>query len=253
MSLMFWALAATTAAQAADSTEQSLVFDLLMDGAVVGHREITVKYIPPATPAGQESRVIETWTELNAQLGAWGFVLENRSTGFGSDGRSTFTSSMSVNGKVSEIQGQRHPDGRWQINAHYPDGIQRFELRRTEVDLSTLDLLDPGRALIFRDGARARVLSAEPGRVMTGELTDLGESTLTVGDREVVVHRWAWTPPEARFELAWSEDGLLVDWSATFKGKRLDADIRELPTPRVYGEVQTEDFVGLPAVSEEPL
>lgn len=253
MTTLLWALQLAIATASAADAEQTLVFDLIMDGAVVGRREVTVRYIPPEVPSGGEVRVLETWTELNAQVRGWSFALENRSTGFANDTRSTFTSSMSVNGKVSEIQGKRLRDGRWQVNALYPDGAQQWELRRTEVDLSSLDLLDPKRPEIFKAGSRAKVLSAETGRVLTGLIEDLGEDTLTVNDQEVVVHRWAWTPPEARFELAWSEDGLLVDWSATFQGRRLDADIRELPKPRVYGELQVEEFVGLPDVEEEEL
>ncbi|MEL6346041.1 MAG: hypothetical protein AAFV53_23220 [Myxococcota bacterium] len=251
MSLWFWALSATIA-NAADA-EQSVVFDLLMDGAVVGHRDVSVRYLAPETPQGKETRILETFTEMDVEIGGWGFALTNRSTGMASASKSSFTSSLSTNGKVSEIQARRRGDGSWEGTAHYADGIQAIALRRTEVDLSTLDLLDPGRSMLLRDGVRLRVLSAETGQVMTGVLKDLGEDTLTVGDREVVVHRWLWNPPEATFELAWAESGLLVDWSATFRGKRLDADIRALPVERTYGELQTEEFVELPSVSEEAL
>ena len=248
-------LPASTAAWAADGEAQTMTFDLIVDGAVVGQREVTVRYLPAIQPAGTESRLIETYTTMDAQVGAWTAKVKNRATGHVTGTGSSFTSSSSLNGKISEVQGRTLADGRWDMHGVFDRELRRWELRRTEVDLSSIDLLDPVRSKLMTELGRARIISAETGQMMSGPIEDLGEDTLTVGDREVVVHRYAWTPAEGRFELAWSEAGLLLDWSAEVGGRRVDARIRELPPPRVYGSLidDTVTVEPLPTFQEEEL
>ena len=247
------ALLLTTATAHAQDAEQKLVFDLVVGGAVVGHRDVTIRYLQPSSATGKESRLITTWTELDARAGAWVVKLQNRSSGHITPIDSSFTSSLSINGKVSEVQGRTLEDGRWQMHGVFDRRLQKWEVRRTEVDLSSIDLLDPVRSKQVAGMSRLRVLSAESGQIMTGLLEDLGEDVLTVGGREVVVHRYAWTPPEGRFELAWSEDGLLLDWSVSAKGQTIDARIRELPPPRAYGSIEASTMQDMPTIQEEEL
>lgn len=245
--------AADPVAATAPEAEQTLTFDLVVNGAVAGRRDVTITYLTPSQPGGSESRLIKTWTELDARAGAWTVQLQNRSSGHISATESGFTSSLSFNGKVSEVQGATLPDGRWQMHGVFNRRLQTWELRRTEVDLSSLDLLDPVRAKVMAELGRARILSAETGQIMTGPIEDLGEQVLVIRGQEVVVHRYAWTPPEGRFELAWSEDGLLLDWSITASGQTIDARLRSLPPPRAYGTVEASTTAEMPAFREEEL
>lgn len=237
-------------ALAADSS-QTLSYDLVLNGAVVGSREVRIRYLEPFNPGDAESRLIETWTELDARVGAWNAEVKNRATAHISRTDSSFTSSMSLNGDVSEVQARTLHDARWQVHGIFDRRLSDWTLRRTEVDMSTLDLFDPVRSQDFTALTTARVLSAETGQIMRGPVQDLGEDTLTVGGEQVLVHRYAWTPEEGRFELAWSDDGLLLDWSAQIKGQTIEARLKELPEARSFGAATTVS--DLPSVTEEEL
>jgi hypothetical protein len=237
-------------ASAAETT-QSLSYDIVVNGAVVGSRDVSIRYLEPFTPGDAESRVIETWTELEARVGGWRAEVQNRSTGHITRSDSSFTSSLSLNGDVSEVQGRTLADGRWQLHGIFNRRLSNWELRRTEVDLSTLDLLDPIRSQQLTTLTQARVLSAETGQVMTGPVADLGEGVLIVGGQEVRVHRWSWTPQEGRFELAWSSDGMLLGWSAEIKGQTIQGRLKALPEPRSFGVAPA--LTGLPEFVEEEL
>jgi len=236
----------------AASGEQQLIFDLVSNGAVIGRREVTVRYLPAVDAGSIPSRIIESWTELDAQENNWDLNLRHRSTAHVSHDNSSFTSSISIDGKVSEVQGQLLPDGRWQMYKNGPKGERRWDLRRTEVNLSSLDLFDPKRSALFtKERARVRMLSVETGEVLLGPIIDMGEEMIEVNNRQVQVHRYAWVPEGARFEMAWSEDGLLLDWSVERRGQRLDANIRELPTEQIYGQINTIEEI--PQIVEEEL
>ena len=118
--------------------------------------------------------------------------------------------------------------------------------------MSSLDLLDPVRSQHLTTLTEAQILSAETGMIMTGPVSDLGERTLVINGQEVAVHAWSWTPAEGRFELAWSSDGLLLDWKAEFKGQTVHGRLRSLPLPRSFG-VTTPVENDMPEIVEEEL
>lgn len=237
-------------ALAADAS-QTLSYDLVLNGAVVGSREVRIRYLEPFNPGDGESRLIETWMELDGRVGAWNAEVQNRATAHITRSDSSFTSSMSLNGDISEVQARTLHDGRWRVHGIFDRRLSDQTLRRSDVDMSTLDLFDPVRSQQFVKLRTARLLSAETGTVMRGAVQDLGEETLTVGGEQIVVHRYAWTPDEGRFELAWSGDGLLLDWSAQIKGQTIEARLKALPEARSYGSATTVSE--LPAFTEEEL
>ena len=148
---------------------QTLSFDLLMNGEVVGSREVSIRYLPPEEDIrDREVRIAQTWTEIDATIAGWDLSVRNRTTSHASGPRSSFTSSLSVNGDLSEVQGSLIEDGRWSLSAVSGGRLHTQELRRTEVDLSTMDLLDPVRARLIEGQTDVRLLSAETGEVLVG-------------------------------------------------------------------------------------
>ncbi len=244
-------IALLTLSAAAAAEPQSVTFDLLMNGAVIGKREVSVRYLPPDEARPDEVRIIETWTEIDTRIAGVPFTVRNRSTGHASNGESSFTSSISINGEISEVQGRMLDDGRWQLSAIEDNHLREWQLRRTEANLSSLDLLDPVRSRLFAEGSTVNVLAGETGEVLSGTVTDLGEQLLELSGQSVLTHRWGFDTSEGRFELAWSEEGLLVDASLIIRGQQVQARARQLPTPRSYGEFQMT--MEVPEVQEEQL
>ena len=190
------AVCAWTAPALADNTAQKLTYDLVLNGAVVGSREVSIQYMEPFSPGDTESRLLETWTQLDASVGAWSAQIQNHSTAHITRSNSNFTSSMSVNGAVSEVQGHSTRDGRWAMHGIFDQQLSSWQHRRTEVDMSSLDLLDPVRSQHLTTLTEAQILSAETGTIMTGPVSDLGERTLVINGQEIAVHAWSWTPEE---------------------------------------------------------
>lgn len=222
--------------------EQSLRYSLSLDGKSVGHRDVTVRYLPAG--AG-EVRILETWTEIDATLAGAPVRWRNRATAKAGVGAPGFTSSLDENGTLREVQARVLPDRRWQVTVVDQGESKTWTLRGGEVTLSSLDLLDPQRHLLLTDGrASASLLMAEAGNVLTGAVEDLGDGRVKVGGEEVEVHRWAFTPDTGRIELAWTADGTLVSYQMSWMGKRLTGVLDALPPPPEFGEIQIAPGLG---------
>lgn len=247
--LAFWVCAPQ--AHAEDAV-QTLTYDLIVNGAVVGHRDVRIHYMEPLNIGDAGSRLIETWTEADARIWGMSTEFQNRSSGHVTDADSNFTSLVSLNGDRSEVQGYSLPDGRWELSGVANGHLSSWPLRRTEVDMSSLDLLDPVRSQHLTTLSTAQVLSVETGTVLRGPVTDLGERTIEIGGESVTVHVWSWQPPEGRFEFAWSQDGLLLDWQANIKGQTVHGRLQEIPPPRSYGAAAIFSSE-MPTVAEEEL
>ena len=246
------ALAVLIASPALAEESRVVEFDLMMNGEVVGTREVTLRYLPPEEGLREhEVRITQTWTEIDTTVAGWELSIRNRATAHASDHRSSFTSSLSVNGERSEVQGRSIEDDRWSISEVRSGKVFTRELRRTEVDLSTMDLLDPIRSQRIVDRSDIKLLSAETGTVLTGVLEDLGESELILGDRTVAIQRWGIDTNEGRMVLAWDAEGLLVESSMVIRGQTIQTRLRPLPPPRAYGDFELS--MEAPAIDEEEL
>lgn len=222
--------------------EQSLRYTLSLDGKSVGHRDVTVRYLPSGTG---EVRILETWTEINASVAGAPITWRNRATAKAGVGAPGFTSSLDENGTLREVQARVLPDRRWQVTVVEAGETKTWTLRGGEVTLSSLDLLDPQRRLLLTDGRdAASLLMAEVGNVLTGAVEDLGEGTVKVAGQDVDVHRWGFTPDTGRIELAWTADGLLVSYQMAWMGRRLTGVLDALPPPPEFGEIQIAPGLG---------
>ncbi|MEC8422967.1 MAG: hypothetical protein VX000_04270, partial [Myxococcota bacterium] len=102
--------------------------------------------------------------------------------------------------------------------------------------------------------AGAAVGGADPGGGARPPPRDMGEDTVQLGGLPVPVTRWAWSPVGGALVVAWTQDGLPVQYSVLFFGQRLTATARELPTSD-WGDMQISTFqaTGGGAVMEEEL
>lgn len=216
---------------------QTLSYTLRIGDKVVGKREVTVRHVPGPTLESEETRILESWIEVDAEIAGQQVKVRQRATARASGGRLHFTSVNDENGRISEVQGKRLNDGRWLIHIVDRTGARSFEYRKSQVDLCTLDLLDPELHRRLTDKSTARVLLVETGDVLEGPAKDLGEATLQVGAVELPVTRATFTPSLGRLTMDWNLEGLLVSYELGFMGQRMTATVSTPPEPRVWGEV----------------
>ena len=220
----------------ADDT-QNITYDLVMSGTVVGHRDLSIRYLDPHPDQSGEVRILESWTEIDARIRGIPVEIRNRATARATDSRGSFSSSMSINGSVEEIQGRQLPDGRWQLTRVRQDQIAEQLIRRTEVDLSSLDLFDPVLGSLLVDPGPVGVVSVETGMVLRGPVEDLGEAEITIDGQPILVHRWGIDTDEGRVELSRSMEGLILGWSMDIEGEQLQATARSVPPERSYDTI----------------
>lgn len=230
------ALLYTLFATPAVAGDQKLNYDLSIDGKSVGHRDVTITWLPGA--AG-EVRLIQSYTEIDATVLGAHYAMKNRAGGKVGGGAPSFNSSVDDNGTIREIQGRLLPDRRWSVSISEKGKNETYNLRPTEMGLTSLDLLDAERSRNLWGASTARVLMVETGGVLSGPVEDLGESTVKIAGEEIVVHRYAWTPETGRSEFAWTADGVLVGYQSTVLGKTLAGTLRALPLPPTMGEIGT--------------
>lgn len=222
---------------AAKVSSQRIEYDLRLGDKVVGKREVTVRHVPGPGVEAPETRILESWTEIQAEVAGKLIKVRQRATARASGSRLQFTAVNDENGRISEVQGRRLADGRWLLTIIDSSGSRSFEYRKSQVDLCTLDLLDPELHRRLIDRPTARLLLVETGDVIEGPAKDLGEATLKVGGVELPVNRSTFTPSEGRLTMDWNLEGLLVAYEIGFLGQRLSAQVRTPPAPRVWGEV----------------
>ena len=74
--------------------EQSLVYDLTMNGQIVGQRRIRIQYLPATSKLPYGSRIVESWTSLDYDVPVTGKEISytQRATGHFSARGSKFVS-----------------------------------------------------------------------------------------------------------------------------------------------------------------
>lgn len=232
-------------------SSQSLVYDLSLQGKPVGTREVTIQYLPASETMPYGSRLIESFTELEIQVGAKKITYQQRATGHFSEYKSRFVSSVSVNDQVFEFQGKQLPSRDWVIYEMTEKGKEKKVFKSYQLDTVSLALFDPGQAQNWQGGRFSKIYHLEMGEVWSGQWENIDESTITVGSQSVIGRQVRYGTPEGSANIAWSDTGLLIDWQLEVMGITLDADIRSLPDLPQFGNIQVEEsFKG---VEEEEL
>lgn len=233
-------MALTLAASAQDA--ETLTYTLTADGQEVGHRTVTVTWVPTDTG---EVRLLESYTSLAVPVGRELFQFKSRMGGKGRVPAGTFTAAISSSQGPREIQALRREDG-WRVTVVEPDRTSEELVLHRDVDATSLTLVDPG-AEGFLDGlSRLSVLSAETGAVLSGPLVAGGEVELSLGGTAVPGQVWSWTPAEGPVELVYGEGGHLLRYTMQVAGVTVRAQLTAAPEGRVF-----EDSFDLGGVMDE--
>lgn len=231
MTLILSLLSLVALALAGDPT---LIYDLSVDGKRVGERQVTVTY--QQTERG-EIRLIQSWTEIQVSWAGAPMVWRQRLSA--KEGSTpAFTSVVDEAGRPREIQGRMSSDRFWTVTVGDKGTINTYNLRPSEVTLTSVDLIDPVRSRLLVAGPVALLL-AETGTVLNGTVQDGGPTTVTVGGQEVSAHRWILRAAEGEQVLTFTDDGVLVAYDTALLGRTLSAKARALPPPPSFGAAPT--------------
>ena len=224
-----------------------LTWDVSVQGQPLGQRKTTIKY---AEGDLGMRRIIESWTELDGQAGPIRVRYRQRLTAHAASREpASFQSVIDENSSLREVQGRWTPSG-WMVTVTGDGRSRTVEMPLDRIDLSTADLVDPATSLTLAHYDTVRILSAETGEVLSGPVTELGISELTIAGAAVQVTGYAWDNPQGRSTFYYSPDGFLVRYETQLLGIPMVAVLNAPPPGGV------DDFavpVAPTAVEEIPL
>ena len=241
-------------AHANTNPSQTLVYDLSIKGLAVGSRTVTITYIPASEKTPLGGRKIKSFTELEASINGKKVTYVQRTTAQISERfTKNFVSTISINGNVTELQGKQKKDGTWAINQVIGNQVTKKEFSRNGLHAFSLELFDPGQLSRWQDGEKFRFLPTETGMldVFEGEWSEQGQFRLSNQYESISGQKLKINTQQGVLEALWSTSGLLIDWSISISGVRVDADIRNIPKPPEFGEIGPIKSFG--GVEEEEL
>jgi hypothetical protein len=216
-----------TAALASAPDAKSLVYDIQVGETTVGTRTTTVR---AQDVDGAPGRMIESFTDISAQIGPVTFTYRQRLTAFATRAPASFHAVINENGEPHEVQA-RWNGGGWMVTIVDRGGIRTVDHPAERVDLSTVDLIDPETHYQIGRYAHVKVLSAETGDLWEGAVEPLGPSSIPIGGQAVQVDGVAWLSPEGRTEFWYDSEGYLVQYNMRLLGYRVQGKLREPPPP----------------------
>ena len=227
-----------------------LVYDIRSGDRIVGTRTVAVRVVPPDGDLIPETRLITAITQIDTSVAGVPMRLHSRADARATDRKISFVASTVTNGDAVEVQARQGPDGSWMVTAVTPGSLQEMTYRAVEVDLTSMDLLDPIRASLFTaDLGTADLLLAETGTVVEGRVHDGGTVQLQVGGVTVPARRVEFTLPTGATAFVWSDQGVLLQQDLTVMGARLTATLRALPAARTWGQVDVATEFTAPGTS----
>ena len=230
-------------ARAAAPAEQELTFQLLWQGRPAGTHTTTVRHYAPKTPGGEETRIIESFEDIQSPDLPEASWRRTRSTARAKGTTLSFTSvtelGPSGSGRVTEVNGRRGSDGAWTLHITRGQATETLNLRRSQADLCTLDLLDPilhermvGRGVV-------RLLDVTTGEVLDGTARDEGELAVEIAGQSAAVRRYSMEANGQLLQWDWNLEGILVHYDTRLDGGPLTAMPELLPALRSWGTIET--------------
>jgi len=245
--MVWFSLIYSTLAQ----STQSLVYDLSFKGQPVGIREINIQYLPASKNMPYGSRILESWTEVEVIVAGKKIEYKQRATGHFSERKSRFVSSVTVDGDQFELQGKQNENGKWLIHEMRSNGAKSTEYLSSDLNDISLALFDPGQSESWLNGEKLKIYHIEMGEVWKGEWIALPNVEVKTTNAKVTGHQLRFHCTEGDVDVAWSDTGILIDWTLRIMGLELDADIRNIPALPQFGNIET--FDSFQGVKEEEL
>jgi hypothetical protein len=224
------------------AAEQHVIYDLSVDGAVVGTRDVTIKYLQ--RPSG-ERHVLEAYTQISLA----GMTLEARCSGLSTPTSAQFSSATERAGARSSVAAKELPQGGWQVTV--ATGAKQVERTEANVRASTLDLMDPARVALLEGSGPFGIVIAETGDVVFGTLSPAEPSSVNVGGQKVPTSRYTLSGDSGSARFYVTSEGLLVRSEVSWLGLSVVGVLRELPAVRDYGAVETIEGLGAPVKEGE--
>jgi len=164
-----------------------------------------------------------------------------------------YVSTISMNQRRTELQGKQRKDGSWVIHQITPSGVVKKKYSRSGLHAFSLELFDPGQHARWEKGDRLRLFPIELGEldIWEGKWESSGSQQLSNSHESISGTQLSIGMEEGDLQAVWSHHGVLIDWSLTLGGIKIDADIRDIPKAPQFGEISPlKDFSG---VEEEEL
>ena len=221
---------------------QTFIWDLKVENQRVGSRKLVLKDME----GKYKRRVIESWTEINAQNLGSQFTFQQRLTGHIMGGPASFHAVIEASGRPREIQGRRSGLG-WQVSVVEKGRARSWELAADQVDLSSVDLFNPDSPVHLTRLSHARILSAETGAILEGKLTPLGASRIYIDGEPVVVRGFQLKSESTDASFFFDSEGVLVRYQTFLVGLSLSGTLR---TPPPRGRDHFKVYVGSQRVTE---
>lgn len=235
-----WA-AEPAAAEAPKPFVQEVSFDLTAGGIPAGQHTLGVRHVPARSADQYETRILESYEEIGGTGVPEVLHRRTRATARADGSTMSFTSITEAgppgSGRVTEVNARRMSDGSWFVNVTKGGETQSQQLRRSQADLCTLDLLDPKLHTRLHYRSHVRLLDHATGTVLEGEAEDLGEVTIQVGQATVPVRRSTLKVGAHTWQWDWNLEGLLVHYDVRVGEESLSARVPGQPPPRQWGVI----------------
>lgn len=211
----------------AGNDKQNVTWDLSVDGRKVGTRTATITTEHNGT---QTTRLIESYTAVNATIGPVSLIWRQRLTGVAERMPASFQAKLDENGEPHEVQVRWSAEG-WTVSLADRRGSRTQIVAPYQIDMTTVDLIDPGSRWRLDRYEKVKVLSAETGDIWEGTVEPLGAGKVTIGGQSVAVVGWAWNSPEGKSSFWYSDDGWLVRYQTRVLGHALEGVLTQAPPP----------------------
>lgn len=218
--------AVVPAAHAAD--EHTVTYQITVGSNPVGTRTLTVRTEP--RDDGPDGRFLEALTTISGSVGPVSLSWRQRLTGVATDVPASFHAVIDEGGAPREVQASWDPRG-WTVTTADTRRSRTDTIDAHRLDLSTVDLMDPGASVSLLRLDEVRILSAETGDIWASEVVRLGHDRIDIAGTPVDVHGVAWSSPQGRSELWYDADGWLVRYTMRVLGYKVQGTLTA-PPPR---------------------
>lgn len=213
---MIW-LATAFAEPPAAGPELGVIWGLTVEGEPVGTREVRVRY---EGETGRRVRIVESFTELaGGKAKKDRFAFRERLTASSHEGfPASFHAVSEADGAGREVQA-RFGEGVWHVNLADGAGEQTFTVAANRIDLSTVDLLDPESDRHLAQYDQVRILFADLGRVLDGQVAALGASPVSVGGETILAEGFELRTDEGAWRYWYASNGFLLRYEEPRLGR----------------------------------